>query len=132
MRRTSLIAASALFFAATSASAQAPFGAATKLLPGTRSSVLASIQGNAVSASNGAMNDTVIRLRDARYGRIVDTVISDKQGGFIFRGVDPGNYVVEVMSPSNNAVLASSQMLNVSAGEAVSPARSPSRAAART
>ena len=121
MRRTLLIAVTALAFAASSAPAQTPAAAAaSKLLPGTRSSVLASIQGNAVSSSNGALSNTVIRLRDARYGRIIDTVMSDKQGAFIFRGVDPGNYVVEVMSPANNAVMASSQMLNVSAGEAVS------------
>jgi hypothetical protein len=49
-----------------------------------------------------------------------DTVTTDKQGMFAFKGVDPGNYVVEVMSPANNAVMASSQVLNVSTGEAIS------------
>jgi hypothetical protein len=106
---------------ASAARAQAPATAAvTKLLPGTRAGVLSSIQGNAVTSTNGALADTMVRLRDARYGRIVSTVMSDKQGAFAFRGLDPGNYVVEVMSPANNAVLASSPMLNVSTGEAIS------------
>lgn len=115
------MAVNALVLAATSLSAQTPAAAATsKLLPGTRAGVLSSIQGNAVNASNGALTDTVVRLRDARMGHIVDTVMTDRQGMFAFRGVDPGNYVVEVMSPANNAVMASSQVLNVSTGEAVS------------
>ena len=121
MKRTLLITLSALAITATSLYAQAPAAAAaTKLLPGTRAGILSSIQGNAVSASNGSLPDTLVRLRDARYGRIVDTVTTDKQGMFAFRGVDPGNYVVEVMSPANQAVLASSPVLNVSTGEAVS------------
>jgi hypothetical protein len=108
--------------AAASLSAQGPAAATaiSKLLPGTRSAVLSSIQGNAVTSQNGALVNTAVRLRDARMGRIVSTVTTDKQGMFAFQGVDPGNYVVEVMSPANNAVLASSQVLNVSTGEAIS------------
>ena|SRR5256885_7048420 len=121
MRGTLLIAGGALTLLSMTSSAQTPATAAvTKLLPGTRVGVLSSIQGNAMSSTNGALADTVVRLRDARYGRIVSTVTSDKQGAFAFRGLDPGNYVVEVMSPANNAVLASSQVLNVSTGEAIS------------
>ena len=121
MRRTLLIAVSTLALAAASASAQTPAAtAAAKLLPGTRSGLFSSIQGHAVNSTNGALSDTFVRLRDARSGRIVDTVVTDKQGVFAFRGVDPGSYVVEVMSPANNAVMASSQVLNVSTGEAIS------------
>ena len=106
----------------SSALAQAPATslAGSKLLPGTRASVLSSVQGNAVNSSNGALTNTVVRLRDARAGRIVSSVTTDRQGLFAFKGVDPGSYVVEVMSPANNAVLAASPVLNVSTGEAVS------------
>ena len=121
MRRMLVITISAVVLAAPSAMSQTPAAAAaSKLLPGTRGAVLSSIQGNAVTSSNGAITNTFVRLRDARMGRIVDTVTSDKQGMFAFKGVDPGSYVVEVMSPGSNAVLASSQMLSVNAGEAVS------------
>jgi hypothetical protein len=120
MRRTLLITVSALALAATSLSAQTPAAAAAqKLLPGTRAGLFSSIQGTAVNSTNGVLANTVVRLRDARYGRIVDSVMTDKQGAFAFRGVDPGNFVVEVMGP-NNAVLASSQVLNVGTGEAIS------------
>lgn len=123
MLRTLLITACVLTLAATSMSAQSPAAAktaASKLLPGTRPGVLSSVQGNAVNARNGALPDTPVRLRDARNGRIVESMATDKQGMFAFKGVDPGNYVVEVMTPANNAVLASSPVLNVGAGEAVS------------
>jgi len=120
MRRT-LLTTVAVLIAAASASAQAPAALATsKLLPGTHPGVLSSIQGNAVTTMNGALPDTVVRLRDARAGRIVDTVMTDKQGMFSFRGIDPGSYVVEVMTPANNAVLAASPVLSVGTGEAVS------------
>ena len=105
MRRTLLIMASAVLLAAP-LSAQAPAAAAaSKLLPGTRIGVFSSIQGNAVNSTNGALTNTLVRLRDARYGHIVDRVVTDKVGSFTFRGVDPGNYVVEVMNPANEAVL---------------------------
>jgi hypothetical protein len=121
MRRTLLITAVALALGAASLSAQGQAAAAaSKLLPGTKSAVLSSIQGNAVTSQNGALVNTAVRLRDARYGRIVESVTTDKQGMFAFKGIDPGNYVVEVMSPANNAVLASSQVMNVGTGEAIS------------
>ena len=120
MRTTIVITVSVLAMA-TSLYAQAPAAvAAAKLLPGTRAGLLSSIQGNAVTSTNGSLANTFVRLRDARFGHIVDTVMTDKSGMFAFRGVDPGSYVVEVMSPANNTVLASSPMLNVSSGEAVS------------
>ena len=90
-----------------------------KLLPGTRSNVLATIQGNALSASDGQLAHTPVRLRDARFGRVVDTQLTDKSGMFLFKSVDPGSYVVELLS-SDQTLLAASQILNVNAGEALS------------
>jgi hypothetical protein len=90
------------------------------------------IQGNALDSTNGAMNDTVVRLRDARFGRIVDTQMTDKSGLFSFKAMDPGAYIVEMVN-KNESVLAASQLLNVNAGEAVSavvklPFRAPALA----
>ena len=117
MRRTLLIAASILAVSSASFAQSAAGAAASKLA--TKASSLSSIQGSAVTGSNGALKDTVVRLRDVRYGKVLNTVTTDKQGAFIFRSVDPGNYVVEVMNPANNAVLGSSQMMNVTGGEAL-------------
>lgn len=90
-----------------------------QLLRGTRGNVLVQIQGNAQTASNGALADTIVRLRDARFGHIVDTQITDKTGLFSFRLTDPGSYVVELMA-TNQRVIGASQILNVAAGYIVS------------
>jgi len=83
-----------------------------------RADSLTTIQGNALNSTNVALNDAVVRLRDARFGRIVDTQLTDKSGLFSFKAVDPGTYIVEVLN--NDSVLAASQLLNVNGGEAVS------------
>jgi hypothetical protein len=68
-----------------------------------------------------------VRLRDARFGRIVDTQMSDPSGLFAFREVDPGVYIVEILG-DDHSVLAASQLVNVTAGDAVSvPVRLPFR-----
>ena len=90
-----------------------------RLLPGTRSNVFTTIQGNALNSSNGILADTTVRLRDARFGRIVNTAITDKSGLFTFGVVDPGSYVVELMG-NDQTILAASQILNVDAGATVS------------
>jgi hypothetical protein len=124
-----LIAVSALVVAAGSLSVSAqqqsaaPLNAvksaAPKMLPGTPSGVLATVQGNALNATNGPMPNTVMRLRDARFGRIVDTQVTDKSGTFAFKVFDPGSYVVEMLA-TDQTLLAASQILHVNAGDALS------------
>jgi hypothetical protein len=110
-----------LIFAVPSfAQNDAAVATAPKLLPGTRVSVLSTIQGHAANASNLPLPDALVRLRDARFGRIVDTQRTDKQGAFMFRNVDPGTYVVEIVNSSNSTVLATSQILYVGTGDAMS------------
>jgi hypothetical protein len=123
MRQAVLVTLSVLTLSTTASFAQAPAvvakGAGSKLLPGTRSGALSTIEGKAVNAVNNPLGETPVRLRDARLGRIVDTTMTDKHGAFIFRGVDPGSYVVEVMD-GNNTVVAASPLLNVSSSEVLS------------
>ena len=85
-----------------------------------RTNALTTIQGNALNSTNGAMPDALVRLRDARFGRIVDTQLTDQSGLFAFKAIDPGTYIVEVIGSDQSSVLAASQLLNVNAGEAVS------------
>jgi hypothetical protein len=80
---------------------------------------LATIQGNALTSTSGHMSDALVRLRDARFGQIVETQLTDKSGMFTFKGIDPGSYVVEVMGP-DASIAAASQLLTVNAGETVS------------
>lgn len=100
------------------ASEAAPNRADAPTGPGTRNSMFATIRGNALDSTNGALPEALVRLRDARRGRIVSTQITDKLGVFQFLGVDPGNYVVELLA--QDTVLAASQLLSVNAGDAVS------------
>ena len=97
-----------------------PQNAAKRVLPGTRPNVFANIQGNALSPKNEAITNATVRLRDARAGQIVATAMTDQSGLFVFSTVEPGSYIVEIMGPDGSAVLAASQVLNVSPGETVS------------
>lgn len=100
----------------------------TGLLQGTRA-LSSSIQGTAVNWSNSAMANTPMRLRDARLGRVLNSVSTDRFGAFEFDSLEPGSYVVEMMSPSNT-VLAASPIINVDSGQRVAalvklPVQSP-------
>jgi hypothetical protein len=90
------------------------------VLPGTKPGILSIIQGNALTSTNASLPDSVVRLRDARFGRIVDTQLTDKSGLFAFKVLDPGSYVIEIVSPADSTVLAASQLININAGEALS------------
>lgn len=83
----------------------------------TRLAAFGTIQGYAMR-SIGSLPNGMIRLRDAQFGRIVGTQLSDSTGAFAFRGVNPGHYIVEIVS-INQSTLAASQLINVSAGETI-------------
>ncbi len=90
-----------------------------KLLPGTRSNVLSTIQGNVLNSTDGALAQATVRLRDVRTGRVVGVTTTDKAGVFTFRGLDPGSYVAELMG-NGETTQAASQILHVNAGEMLS------------
>jgi hypothetical protein len=93
--------------------------AAGNRLPGTRPGLMSTIQGNALDSTNASLPDNIVRLRDARFGRIVDTQMTDKSGLFAFKVLDPGSYVIEIVS-ADSMVLAASQLIAVNLGDAVS------------
>jgi hypothetical protein len=98
----------------------------------TRTLAFTTIQGNALDSANTQLVSALVRLRDARYGRIVSTQLTDSSGMFVFRGVDPGSYIVELVG-NDSSVLAASDILNVNAGESLSAiVRLPFRASALT
>jgi hypothetical protein len=106
---------------------------ASPLLPGTTERAFATIQGNALDSANNALPGGNVRLRDVRFGRVVDLQVTDQSGLFAFRTVNPGSYVVELIGTSES-VVAASQVLHASAGEVVSavvklPFRAPPLAA---
>lgn len=119
----SLIAASALPLAAQTQLASAGNtvrNTVSKMaLARAKEHALTTIQGTALNSTNGQLNGVPVRLRDARFGRIVDTQLTDGSGLFAFKAIDPGSYIVEIMS-NDQAILAASQLLNVNPGQAVS------------
>src|SRR6476660_2836181 len=90
MFRPSLVAALSLFTLATlplAAEQQAGSAATTARRTVSKTTVakakeqaLTTSQGNALTSTSGHMSDAVVRLRDARFGRIVDTQLTDKSG----------------------------------------------------
>jgi hypothetical protein len=77
------------------------------------------IQGNALNSTNGQLPNVTVRLRDARFGRVMGSQLTDQTGLFTFRNLDPGSYIVEITA-EDHTVLAASQVLNINGGEAIS------------
>ena len=96
----------------------AALGGLAKIFP-ANVSALTVIHGNALDSTNGQLTNVSVRLRDARSGRIVDTQYTDQTGLFAFKTLEPGSYIVEIIA-NDQSILAASQLLNVSGGEAVS------------
>lgn len=101
------------------AAQQSPGVVRTGLPLRAHTSALSTIQGNALTFTNAPLANGRVRLRDARSGRIIETTTSDKAGLFVFRPVEPGSYVVELVG-NDQRILAASQILNADAGDAVS------------
>jgi len=94
-------------------------GATPPALAGPSQSFFAVIQGSAVTSSNAAIAGAPVRLRDIRFGRIIDSQTTDAAGHFTFRNVDPGAYVVELLGKDERP-RAASNVINADAGQAIS------------
>ena len=87
------------------------------LLP-AQVTVLSTIQGSAVTSTNKPIPAATVRLRSATTGRSFPTQLTDRAGLFVFRGIDPGSYIVELIG-NDQTIMAATQIINVNAGEAV-------------
>ena len=85
---------------------------------GVRATAFATVKGTALNSVNAALPDTMVRLRDVKFGRIVDSSLTDKDGAYLFKGLDPGNYIVEIVSTDQTA-LASTSLISANAGDTV-------------
>jgi hypothetical protein len=79
-------------------------------------SALSTIVAKAEDGAGVSLANAVVRARDARYGRIVATLVTDKAGNAVFEGLDSGLYVVEIINATRQ-VLAASGLTAVNAGE---------------
>jgi hypothetical protein len=80
---------------------------------------VSTIQGNALSAEGAGLSLAPVQLRNVRTGHDVKREVADRTGLFEFAAVDPGSYVVELLSPERH-VLATSEIVHVGAGDTVS------------
>jgi len=120
MRRTHTVGIVLALMGTTQLLAQQVIPASGAAAPLTHArTIVASIQGNALTSTNTPLADSIVRLRDARSGRITASMHTDRAGLFSFDRVEPGSYIVELVG-SDQRVLAASQILNVNAGDAVS------------
>ncbi len=55
-----------------------------------RPSALSTITAKAEDPAGVSLPNALVRARDARYGRIVATLVTNKAGNVVFEGLDPG------------------------------------------
>jgi hypothetical protein len=97
------------------------------VLPGTPASAFATIFCQALTATNHPVANVVLRVRDARLGRIVTAQRTNAEGRVSFDPIDPGSYIIELIG-DDQSIRATSQLLNVNAGESIATiVRLPSR-----
>ena len=93
-------------------------------------SVFTAVEGSVLKSDSTKFAGALVRLRDARVGRIVLSQHADEDGLFRFRPLDRGSYIVELLA-DEKTVLAASPLVSVNAGEiAQTTVREPLRATA--
>ena len=80
---------------------------------------VATIRGVALTATNHPLADARVRLRNARTGRVAGVKTTDQAGLFEFASVEPGSYIVELVTSKDEA-LAASDLLNPNGGDLLS------------
>jgi hypothetical protein len=85
---------------------------------GVRAAAFATVKGTALNSVNVALPHTMVRLRDVKFGRIVESSLTNQDGAYLFKGLDPGNYIVEIVSTDQTS-LASTSLISANAGDTV-------------
>lgn len=76
------------------------------------------INGTARTANHQALPNFTVRVRNVSTGQVAGTTTSSTAGNFSFAGLQPGNYVVEVVNAAGD-VVGTSTSLSVAAGATV-------------
>jgi hypothetical protein len=80
---------------------------------------LGSIAGTATDANKVVMNGVKVQLRNVDTGQLAGTTQSGADGAFSFTGLNPGNFVIEIVDEAGNVIGVSSSMA-VTAGGVIS------------
>ena len=95
----------------------APQTRAADVLPGSNAAAAATMQGLALSSGNKPLAARIVQLREAEVGRVVRSLVTDEKGEFVFDAIEPGSYVVELLT-NRRTVAATSALFQVRAGQA--------------
>lgn len=90
--------------------------AGARVLTEPTPSVFTAVEGAVLKSDSSKFSGALVRLREARVGRIVLTQHADEDGLFRFRPLDRGSYIVELLADATT-VLAASPLVSVNAGE---------------
>lgn len=93
--------------------------AATKAPAARQGQETGSLNGIAQGADRAPLRNYTVRVRNVADGQIAGTTTSSGAGEFAFAGLQPGNYVVEVVDAAGQ-VVGLSPTLGVTAGAAMS------------
>ena len=77
------------------------------------------INGTATGANGSAMSGVRVQLRNVDTGQLAGSTTSGTNGGWSFAGLNPGNYVVEIVDATGRVIGVSSSM-SLAAGGAIS------------
>lgn len=77
------------------------------------------ISGTAATADGARIANAQVRIIDPSTGRTVATSVTRANGSFAVSGVNPGNYIVQIVGP-NGAVVGTSAAVTVTAGAVAS------------
>jgi hypothetical protein len=91
----------------------------------------ATLSGTARSSNGQPIEDCTAQLRDVVTGQLVGTTKCDRAGAFMFTGLNPGNYVVEIVN-AQGVVVGTSAVSAVAAGATVTMTVTAATAVAAT
>jgi hypothetical protein len=108
----------------------APLVAATAARAGAQAPVATgAVNGTAQSSSGQLLQNYTVQLRNLQTGQLAATTNSNAAGSFSFAGLNPGNYIIEVVNQSG-AIVGSSSSIAVTSGATVTVAVSTTALAA--
>ena len=97
--------------------------------PIARAQATGAIQGTATSSTGQTLPNYTVQLRNLQTGQLAGSTTSNAAGSFSFTGLNPANYVVEVVNQAGT-IVGSSSAVAVTAGATVTVTVSTTAAAA--
>ena len=118
MRRFVALALSSAFLLHTAPLLAAPAAARARVGGGPAQATTGAINGTAQNPGGQTLPNYTVQVRNLQTGQIAGTTTSNAAGSFSFVGLNPANYVIEVVNEAG-VIVGSSASIAVAAGAAV-------------